>query len=99
VGPETDGVLARYEIGAAVVQLLLVQYPKAGAASAGLAALERGQVSTLVAAFLQRAPTVEKTGHSVTHQQCLFFGQDSARSRGLCGQSALGAKRYAGQVF
>ena len=47
---ETDGVLARYDIGGAMVRLLLVEYPDAGAASAGLAALRGGQVSGLVAA-------------------------------------------------
>jgi hypothetical protein len=47
---ETDGVLARYDAGGAVVRLLLVQYPNAEAASAGLAALESGQVSSLVTA-------------------------------------------------
>ncbi|MBC7250444.1 MAG: hypothetical protein H5T62_09170 [Anaerolineae bacterium] len=47
---ETDGVLARYEVGGAVVQLLLVQYPATEAASAGLAALERAQISGLVMA-------------------------------------------------
>jgi len=40
LGPETDGVLARYDLGGPVAQLLLVQYPNAGAAAAGLAALE-----------------------------------------------------------
>jgi len=43
LGPETDGVLARYDVGGAVARLLLVQYPDAEAASAGLAALESGQ--------------------------------------------------------
>lgn len=50
LGPETDGVLARYDVGGAVVQLLLVQYPEAEAASAGLAALESAQISDLVMA-------------------------------------------------
>jgi len=47
---ETDGVLARYEVGGGVAQLLLVQYPDAEAASAGLAALEGDQVNELVSA-------------------------------------------------
>jgi hypothetical protein len=50
LGPETDGVLARYDVGGATVRLLLVQYPDAETASDGLAALEAGQVSNLVAA-------------------------------------------------
>jgi hypothetical protein len=50
LGPETDGVLARYEAGGAVARLLLVQYPDAEAASAGLAALEGGQADDLMAA-------------------------------------------------
>jgi hypothetical protein len=50
LGPDTDGVLARYEAGGAVARLLLVQYPNAEAASAGLAALETGQLDGLVAA-------------------------------------------------
>ena len=50
LGPETDGVLARYEVGGAAAQLLLVQYPPAEAASAGLEALEGEQVDGLVTA-------------------------------------------------
>jgi hypothetical protein len=50
LGPETDGVLARYDVGGAVTRLLLVQYPDAEAASAGLAALESGEISGLVTA-------------------------------------------------
>jgi hypothetical protein len=48
--PETDGVLARYDVGGAAVRLLLVEYPGAELASTGLAALEGSQVSGLVAA-------------------------------------------------
>ena len=47
---ETDGVLARYDVGGVVARLLLVEYPDAGTASAGRAALEGGEVSGLVAA-------------------------------------------------
>ncbi|MBU0702391.1 MAG: hypothetical protein KKC18_00800, partial [Chloroflexi bacterium] len=43
LGPETDGVLARYSVGGAVAQLLLVQYPDAETASARLAALRQAQ--------------------------------------------------------
>ena len=50
LGPETDGVLARYEVGGAAAWLLLIQYPGEGAAAAGLAALAGGQVDDLVAA-------------------------------------------------
>lgn len=47
---ETAGVMARYEVGGTVAQLLLVQYPNAETASAGLAALEGGRVDSLVLA-------------------------------------------------
>jgi len=50
LGPETDGLLARYQVGGAVAQLLLVQYPDAEAASAGLAALKGGGIAGLLAA-------------------------------------------------
>jgi hypothetical protein len=48
LGSETDGVLARYDAGGVIARLLLVQYPDARAASAGLTALESGQVSGVV---------------------------------------------------
>jgi len=51
LGPETDGVLANYDdVGGVGAQLLLVQYPDAEAASAGLAALESGGVDGLLTA-------------------------------------------------
>jgi hypothetical protein len=50
LGPETDNVLARYDVGGAAARLLLVRYPSAEAASAGLAALETGQLDGLVTA-------------------------------------------------
>jgi predicted choloylglycine hydrolase len=58
LGPETDGVLARYDVGGEPVQLLLVQYPDEEAAADGLAALaggrarpeQRRRVGSLVAA-------------------------------------------------
>jgi len=53
LGPEVAGVLARYDVDDAVVRLLLVEYPSAELASAGLAALEGGQVSGLVVADVQ----------------------------------------------
>jgi hypothetical protein len=45
---ETDGVLARYDIGGAMGQLLLVEYPDTQAASDALAALETAQIDGLV---------------------------------------------------
>jgi len=50
LNPDTDGVLARYEIDGATARLLLIAYPDAGAASAGLAALQGGEIEGLVAA-------------------------------------------------
>jgi hypothetical protein len=50
LSPETEGVLARYDLGDATVQLLLVQYPDAEAAAAGLEALQTGQIGDVVAA-------------------------------------------------
>jgi hypothetical protein len=48
LGPETNGVLARYDVDGAAARLLLVQYPDAQAASAGLAALDTAPVNGLV---------------------------------------------------
>jgi hypothetical protein len=50
LSPDTDGVLARYEIDGGTARLLLVEYPDAGAASAGLAALQGSEIKDLVAA-------------------------------------------------
>jgi hypothetical protein len=50
LGPETSGVLAQYDIGAAQAQLLLVQYPNAEAAEVGLAALDASGANGLAAA-------------------------------------------------
>jgi hypothetical protein len=50
LGPETNGLLARYHAGNETVTVLLVQYPDAGAASAGLKALQTGQFDNLVVA-------------------------------------------------
>jgi hypothetical protein len=47
---DTGGVVARYDLGGTPAQLLLVQYPDAKAAAAGLAALKGGKVDDLVAA-------------------------------------------------
>jgi hypothetical protein len=46
---ETDGLLARYDVGEGMAYLLLVQYPNADAAAAGLEALQAGTLSNLVA--------------------------------------------------
>ncbi|MDY7080192.1 MAG: DUF6599 family protein [Chloroflexota bacterium] len=48
LGRETDGILARYEVDGAAAWLLLIEYPDAEAAAAGLAALESGQIGDLV---------------------------------------------------
>jgi hypothetical protein len=48
LSPETDGVLARYEVQAAEVELLLVEYPGAEAATAGLEALKGEGLEGLV---------------------------------------------------
>ena len=50
LSPETDGVLAQYDLGGTVARLLLIEYPDAGAASAGLAALEGGEIGSLAVA-------------------------------------------------
>ncbi len=47
---ETDGVLARYDTDDGIAQVLLVQFPDAASASAGLDVLQKGQVGGLVAA-------------------------------------------------
>jgi hypothetical protein len=47
---ETGGVLAQYDLGGSPVQLLLVQYPDAKAAAAGLAALKGGKVDDFITA-------------------------------------------------
>jgi len=50
LSPETEGVLARYDIDGAEASLLLISYPDAGAAAAALAALQGGQVDGVVIA-------------------------------------------------
>jgi hypothetical protein len=47
---DTGGVVAQYDLGGTPAQLLLVQYPDAKAAAAGLAALKGGQVDNLITA-------------------------------------------------
>jgi hypothetical protein len=54
LGPETDGVLARYEIAGGEGWLLLVQYEDNGASSAALDALRAGGISDLFAAEADR---------------------------------------------
>jgi hypothetical protein len=48
LGPETNGVLAVYDLQSATAQLLLVQYPDSDRASVGLVALRAAQVDSLV---------------------------------------------------
>ncbi len=50
LGPQTEGVLARYDYGETPAQLMLIQYPDAAGASAALAALQSSQVEGLAAA-------------------------------------------------
>jgi hypothetical protein len=50
LSPQTDGILARYDLDGAMALLLLIQYPDAKAASTGLDALKAGQVDGLAAA-------------------------------------------------
>jgi hypothetical protein len=49
LGPETNGFLARYDVGGEVATVLLVQYPDGKAASSALESLRGGEVSNLVA--------------------------------------------------
>jgi hypothetical protein len=44
LGPETDGVLAQYEFGDGTARLLLMQYPIAEGATAGMEALAESQM-------------------------------------------------------
>ena len=50
LSPETDGVLAEYELNGATVRLLLVSYPGSGAPSAAVTALLASDVESLVVA-------------------------------------------------
>jgi hypothetical protein len=50
LSPDTDGVLARYEIDGEAARLLLIAYPDTRAASTGLAALQDSEIEGLVAA-------------------------------------------------
>jgi hypothetical protein len=54
LSPDTDGVLARYELGGTTGHLLLIAYPSAEAASAGPAALAGGEIESLVDADVQQ---------------------------------------------
>jgi hypothetical protein len=49
LSPETEGVLARYDVGDTLARLLLVDYPDAERAAAGHAALRDAQISDVVA--------------------------------------------------
>lgn len=50
---ETGGVLARYGVDGEPVYLMLIEYPDAGAAAAGLQALQSGQIDEVVAADVE----------------------------------------------
>ncbi|MCP4543548.1 MAG: hypothetical protein GY832_41070 [Chloroflexi bacterium] len=50
LSPETDGVLAQYNLDGTAVRLLLVQYQNVDAAATGLTALENSQIDALIAA-------------------------------------------------
>jgi hypothetical protein len=50
LSPQTNGLMAWYDLAETPVYLLLIEYPEAQAASAGLAALKAGPVEGLVAA-------------------------------------------------
>jgi len=50
LGEGTEGVVARYQLGTQVVHLVLVQYPTAQRAQAGLKALKSGQIEEVVSA-------------------------------------------------
>jgi hypothetical protein len=50
LSPDTDGILARYEFDGGTARLLLIEYPDTGAASAGLAALQGGEIEGLASA-------------------------------------------------
>jgi hypothetical protein len=49
LSPETEGVLARYDVGGTLARLLLVDYPDVETAAAGHAALMDGQISGVAA--------------------------------------------------
>jgi hypothetical protein len=53
LGPETDGVWARYEVGGGTGHLLLIHYPSAAASEAALDALQASAVDNLVRAEAQ----------------------------------------------
>ena len=50
LGSDTEGVVARYQLGTQVIHLLLVQYPSGQRAQAGLEALKSGQIEEVVSA-------------------------------------------------
>ena len=58
LGPRTNGVLARYTVGGGAARLLLVQYPNAPAASAGLDALVKAGPEFGLAAARVRESTL-----------------------------------------
>ncbi len=73
---ETNGMLAQYDLGGAAVQLLLIEYPDAARASAGLAALLDGDVEGLLVA----------NGHD-TLLAAVFGDADATAADELLGQA------------
>jgi hypothetical protein len=53
LGPATNGVLARYDLDGATARLVLIEYPSASAAAAGLKALQSGEIEDLLTARVQ----------------------------------------------
>ena len=49
LSPQTDGVVARYQLDGQIVRLLQVEYPAAGGAARGLHALQAGNLTNLLA--------------------------------------------------
>jgi len=55
LGPDTQGVVARYEVGGQPADLLLLAYPDAARAEAGLAGLRSAGIETLAGARVEGA--------------------------------------------
>jgi hypothetical protein len=68
LGPDTDGILARHQIGEGNAQLLLIEYPDASAASTALNALRAAPVDNLIAAQVDQNLLVAVFG-TVTEAQ------------------------------
>ncbi len=79
LSPRTDGILARYEISGKMARLLLVQYPDAKTAAAGLTALTGSSVEGVVAAGVH--------GHTLG---AVFGEVDAADARSLIAEALVG---------